>query len=125
MINLTRQKIGIFYRNAEWGKQCFNYIISQISQELIYKKTKDSCYLKNDDEIRLIYAGDSARGHKLTAAVVQDGIDWNVLHNIIYPCVKTPVAVCRSVKDIVANYVTIKQDLPRKRRKFVRIKVRY
>ena len=37
MINITLQKIGIFYKNEEWGKRCFNKIISEIPREMIKK----------------------------------------------------------------------------------------
>lgn len=37
MINITLQKIGIYYKNKEWGKRCFNKIISEIPREMIEK----------------------------------------------------------------------------------------
>lgn len=138
MINITLQKIGIYYKNKEWGKRCFNKIISEIPREMIEKVVNNDndnemyCGLINGDTIRAIRANDSARGYKFTSAIVQDNITRKVLQEIIYPCVLYPVSIINNAEDVAANYVAIKQELPRqeiaskkKDKKFFKIKVRY
>lgn len=128
MINLTQQRIGIYYKDRIWGKECFEHIVNQIPKEWIVKivnsKSEMFCTMINGDVIRAIKASDHARGYKFSSAIVQDGIDMNILHNIVYPCVKTPVAVVRNIVDITPGYVAMKQELPRQK-KFIKIKVRY
>ena len=138
MINITLQKIGIYYKNKEWGKRCFNKIISEIPREMIEKVVNNDndnemyCGLINGDTIRAIRANDSVREYKFTSAIVQDNITRKVLQEIIYPCVLHPVSIINNAEDVAANYVAIKQELPRqeiaskkKDKKFIKIKVRY
>lgn len=136
MINITLQKIGIYYKNKEWGKRCFNKIISEIPREMIEKVVNNDnemyCGLINGDTIRAIRANDSVRGCKFTSAIVQDNITRKVLQEIIYPCVLHPVSIINNAEDVAANYVAIKQELPRQKiaskkkdKKFFKIKVRY
>ncbi len=129
MINLTRKKIGIYCKDREWGKQCFERVVSQIPQEMIDKvinsKSRMHCSLINGDTINVVSASDNAKGYKFTDAIVQDGVDRDILNLIVYPAIQMPVAVVRDVDEIVANYVAIKQELPRNNKKFVKIKVRY
>lgn len=127
MINITRQRIGIYYKNREWGKECFEHILSKIPQEMIDKiinsKNEMSCRLINGDTIRAVCATESSRGCKFTCAIVQDNINNEIMQKIIYPCISYPVARVKDIEELTANYVAIKQELPRK--KFVKIKVRY
>lgn len=127
MINLTQQRIGIYYKDRVWGKECFEYIVNQIPKEWIIRIIKSEsemcCTMVNGDIIRAIHVGNGARGYKFTSVIIQEGIDMDMLHNIVYPCVKAPIAVVRSVEDITLGYVAMKQELPHK--KFVKIKVRY
>lgn len=136
MINITLQKIGIYYKNKEWGKRCFNKIVSEIPREMIKKIVNNDnemyCSLINGDTIRAIRAGGNVRGCKFTGAIVQGDITRKVLQEIIYPCVLYPVSIIDNVEDVTANYVAIKQELPRqeiaskkKDKKFLKIKVRY
>lgn len=128
MINITRKKIGIYCKNREWGRECFQHIISQIPKEMIDKvinsKSKSYCSLTNGDTITVVSASDNARGYKFTDAIVQDGVDREILNLIVYPAIQMPVAVIRDIDEVVANYVVIKQELPH-HKKFIRIKVRY
>lgn len=136
MINITLQRIGIYYRDREWGKQCFEKIISEIPKEMIDRisnnKNEMYCHLINGDSIRAVRAGDGARGCKFTGAIVQDDVTRRVLEEIIYPCVRYPVSIISNPEDVTATYATIKQELSRqeviikkKDKKFVKIKVRY
>lgn len=130
MVNITLRKIGIYCKNKEWGKKCFNKIISEIPREMIEKVVNNDnemyCNLINGDTIRVVRAGDSARGYKFTNAIVQSDITRKVLQEIIYPCVLHPISIIDNAEDVTASYVTIKQELPRKKdKKFLKIKVRY
>lgn len=130
MINITLQKIGIYYKNKEWGKKCFNKIISEIPKEMIERVINNDnemcCRLINGDIIKTIRAGDNARGHKFTSAIVQGDITRKVLQEIIYPCILHPVSIIDNAEDVTSNYVAIKQELPQKKdKKFLKIKVRY
>lgn len=130
MVDLLRQRIGIYYKNKTWGKECFDNIVKQIPKSMIAKlvsnKSEMFCTLKNGDVIRAVYAGEGARGWKFTSAVIQDGIDYNIMQNIIYPCIKQPVAIVKNVDEIVANYNTIEQELPRQeKKKQFRVVIKY
>lgn len=136
MVNISRQRIGIYYRDKEWGKRCFKHIVNQIPQEIIDKVINNnnemSCYLTNGDTIKALRASEGARGFKFTGAIVQDEVTKRVLQKIIYPCIQHPVSIIRDAEDVTATYAAIKQELPRqeiatkrKDKKFVKIKVRY
>lgn len=68
----------------------------------------------------------------LLVLIVQDDVTRRVLEENIYPYVRCPVSIISNAEDVTANYVTIKQELPRqevvtkkKDKKFIKIKVRY
>lgn len=128
MISLSQQKIGIYYKDRFWAEECFDYIVSQIPTEMIQRKIKSkhemSCTLTNGDYIKTVRADGSCRGFRVTSAIIQEGISDKIIKEVIYPCIRYPVAIIRDVKEIVPGYVAMKQELPRKK-KFVKIKVRY
>lgn len=115
MINLS-QRIGIFYKDEIWGRECFEKIVSQIPNEYIkdkrISKMRCACELYNGDRIVTIGTHEGARGYKVTSAIVQEGIDERLIREVIYPCVKYPLAVVRSASEIIADYDSIRQGLP-------------
>jgi hypothetical protein len=45
-----------------------------------------SLYFKDGTRVLWVRPFESARGHRFTYAVIQDGIDVEMLENVIYPC---------------------------------------
>ena len=117
MVNILRQKIGIYYKNREWGKKCFEHVVSQIPKEMVDRvinnKNEMTCILINGDIIMAVRACDGIRGRKFTGVIVQDEIKEKVLREIIYPCMQSSVFIIRDAEDVTTNYVAIKQELPR------------
>lgn len=93
---LTRkQKIGIYYKDFEWAKQVFDYLIADLSASdiLSLKTLSKECYcrLKNGDVIMTITANEPTRGYRFTRAFFQPDIDHKFLMQCIKPCVRSNI----------------------------------
>lgn len=124
------QKIGIFYDDLGWGRECFEHIVNQIPVEYIKKKVikSDGCFceLYTGDIIRTIRAAECSRGFKVTAAIVQDTVDYEMINLIVRPSVLYPIFSIKDVGEVVANYTSIKQELPRRKKgKKIKVTIKY
>lgn len=93
-MNYLAKRIGIWYYDKIWAQDLFEDIVRNIPQEAIAqvrnsKMTGEmSIALKDETYIRFVKASDSGRGQCFSESYVQEGMSYELVNCIVYPCTK-------------------------------------
>lgn len=92
MYNIFLQRIGIWYKDAEWRDKMFEQIAKIIPEESIFRIIKNnnekSIRLKDGSTIKFVSANDCSRGNAFSKSYIQEGISFEVYRTIVSPCTK-------------------------------------
>ena len=80
-------KIGIFYKDPEWLESKHEEIIKSISAIMIHHYTKTKIFLQDGTSIEFVPAV-SRCGNAFDRVFYQEGIDDDVIHQMITPTLK-------------------------------------
>ena len=95
---ILRQKILVAYRDNEWKNKIFNKILELYPIDAISKHILTSCnsYIELVDgtTIRFVYANEYIRGIKANKIIAQNGIDEEILNNVLRPAlISLPIMI--------------------------------
>lgn len=83
------KKIGICYKDKEWGKEQLNRCLFLIDPDLIEDKSDRRVTFKDGSYIVVFPCTDSARGRKLDNIYIQRGVDPEFINTVLRPCILT------------------------------------
>ena len=86
-MNILRFKIGIFYKDPEWLESKHKEIIKSIPAIMIHHYTKTNIFLQDGTSIEFVPTV-SRCGNAFDRVFYQNGIDDDVIHQMITPTLK-------------------------------------
>lgn len=82
--NIFARRIGIYYKDREWGERVFMVIKDSLPEDIIAKarisRNEMSLLLKDGSFVKIVSADDSSRGYKWDLCYMQEGIDIDTYH---------------------------------------------
>ena len=85
------QRIGVCYKDKEWGKEVLDQIYSQTPKNMIAKRMKNGIDFIDGSYVRIFSANDlNTRGRKLNKIFVQKGVDEEFINGHLRNCLCMP-----------------------------------
>lgn len=79
-------KIGVLYKDEDWGKQTMEDFAFLVPDECIQGRTRDSIFFRDGSSIRMVKATEfSVRGHKFDKIFIQQGVDEECIDTYVRP----------------------------------------
>lgn len=94
--SMIHQKIGIFFKDKEWGNIVFDNICKSIPKEKINRICKRKeiygsyVELVTGTIIEMIIVNGNCRAKRVNKAIIQSGLDRNTIHALILPRITIP-----------------------------------
>lgn len=85
--NIFARRIGIYYKDREWGEKVFMDIKENLPEDIIARtrisRNDMSLLLKDGSFVKIAPADEKSRGYKWDLCYMQEGIDVNIYHVVI------------------------------------------